>query len=169
LSIETLRPFFSVHSVSIPKMLTFSVIPSTLFCLITLIRCQDISYYEQAIQQVIFSSYSRSIQPAENVEVLVLLRLSQVIGLNEPTETVTTSSYLFLMWDDSRLSWDSSLYGNTSLTNVLTSQLWLPDFYVINTANSKGFISFENYRAYLTSDGRIIMNIGLIGMNTRKC
>jgi hypothetical protein len=145
-------------------MLIFSLILSALSCLITLTRCQNISYYEQAIQQAIFNSYSSSIRPTDNVQVSVLLRLSQVIGLNEPTETVTTSSYLFLMWNDPRLSWNSSLYGGITYINLLTSQLWLPDLYVINTADSKGFISFENYRAYLISNGLICMNIGLIGM-----
>ena len=44
------------------------------------------------------------------------------------------------------------------------SQIWVPDLYVINTADSNGFLQYNsNYVVYVFYHGLIYMNIALIG------
>lgn len=60
--------------------------------------------------------------------------------------------------------WNPADYGGTDHFTVLISQLWLPDLYVINTADSNGFVQYSSsYVAYLFYNGMIYMNIGLVG------
>ena len=47
--------------------------------------------------------------------------------------------------------------------NAAATLFWLPDLYVINTANSNGFLTYTNYKAYVWYTGLIAVNIGLIG------
>ena len=47
---------------------------------------------------------------------------------------------------------------------VKANLLWLPDLYVINTADSNGFITVSDSNlAYLSYDGTISINYGLNG------
>lgn len=132
--------------------------------LITLSLSQNTTYYEAAIQQAVFSGYSSSMRPVDNVNVSIQLQLAQIISLKEPTETLVTSSYLFVVWKDPRLAWDPTQYGQITAINIPASLLWLPDLYVVNTASSNGFISYSGIRAFLFSNGGLCMNVGLIGM-----
>jgi hypothetical protein len=48
------------------------------------------------------------------------------------------------------------------------NDLWIPDFYVINTANTDGLITFnDNAIVVVKFDGSIYLNIDLIDLNTR--
>ena len=99
----------------------FKFIPNTLLCLIALSKARNKTYYEYALQQALLSGYSTTTRPVDNFQVSVMLRLSQIISLKEHTKTMTTSSYLFLMWNDPRLTWDPSLYGGIDMINILAT------------------------------------------------
>ena len=100
----------------------------------------------------------------------IKLQLNQIINVNEINRIITTSSYFLAFWPDPRLKWDPSSYENITFVNIQANKLWLPDLFVLNTADSNGFISSaitNTNLAYVLSDGAVFINIGLINLNTR--
>ena len=135
------------------------------YCLLNVITAQTTTYFESALKLALFktASYDNSLRPADTTQILLKLQLNQIVGLNEKTEIITTSSYLFVTWIDSRLTWNPADYGNLYILSLSANEIWLPDLYVVNTASTNGFLSYSNYRIYVTYYGLIYMNIGLAG------
>ena len=44
---------------------------------------------------------------------------------------MTSSSYLTLVWNDTRLSWNPTKYNNTTDLNVPAKNIWIPDIAVM--------------------------------------
>ena len=131
--------------------MNFLLIPLTLFCFFCSYTYQSDTTDEYNMKKVIFSTtYDRTIRPADSTNIYLKMTMKQIIGLNEKTQIITTSSYLFAYWIDSRLKWDPTKYNNLYAITVPLSQIWLPDLYVVNTADSNGFLSMSsNYYGFL--------------------
>jgi hypothetical protein len=128
------------------------------------IKTQSDVDYEAALKTALFktASYDNTLRPSNPTYISLKLQLNQIVGLNERTEIITTSSFLFVSWSDSRLSWNPGDYGQIQILSLSANAIWLPDLYVINTANTNGFLSYTNYRIYVTCNGLVYLNIGLI-------
>ncbi len=59
---------------------------------------------------IIDKNYDRSLRPSSKTEIILELALKQLIDVNEKTQIITTSFYLFISWNDPRLKWNSSDY-----------------------------------------------------------
>lgn len=71
-------------------------------------------------------------------------------------------------WIEKRFHWNPIKFDDKVFITIPVNDLWIPDFYVINTANTDGSITFnENALAVVKFDGSIYLNIDLIGLNTR--
>lgn len=149
--------------------MNFLLIPLTLFCFFCSYTYQSDTTDEYNMKKVIFSTtYDRTIRPLDTIKISIKISMKQIVAVNEKSQIITTSSYLFVSWNDQRLSWIPAEYNNLYSINVPAFQIWLPDLYVINTADSNGFLSINsNYFGLLFYNGTIILNIGLIGLNTR--
>ena len=55
--------------------------------------------------------YEKSVRPTSQTEIELQLALKQLIDVNEKTQIITTSFYLFILWDDPRLKWNSSAFN----------------------------------------------------------
>ena len=107
------------------------------------------------------SSYDKSIRPSEPVDIYLRLIFKQIANVDEKNQIITSSSYLTASWFDERLTWNNSEVGIDFLM-IKSNLLWLPDLYVINTADSNGFITVSDSNlAYLSYDGIISINYGL--------
>ena len=103
-----------------------------------------------------------------NTKVLVGLKLSllKLISIDEVQGIMHSSAYLFAVWFDPRLVWEPKDYGGISELPILTSQLWIPDFYIINSADSSGSVNINGKSlAYVNYFGLIVINIDLLGKN----
>lgn len=58
---------------------------------------------ESILKKALFVGYDKTSRPSDRVDVSVKISLRQIIGLNEKTQIITTSSYLFVYWADPRL------------------------------------------------------------------
>ena len=137
--------------------------------LISISHSQDVTT-EKAIRTSIMNGYDSSSRPSDHTYISIKLQLNQIINVNEINRIITTSSYFLAFWDDLRLKWDPSSYENITFVNIQANKLWLPDLFVLNTADSNGFISSaitNTNLAYVLSDGVVFINIGLINLNTR--
>ena len=139
--------------------------------LITGSTTDDSDYHkiETTLKKAIFQSYDKSVKPSGVVDIWFDASLKQIVSLDEKNQIITTSIYLYAKWYEKRLSWNSSDYNDINSIKVSATELWLPDLFVINTADTNGFITISNSNlATISNDGNgnggfINLKIGLIG------
>ena len=125
---------------------------------------------EKSIQTNILTGYDKTSRPSDNVTLYLRMQLKQIINVNEINQIITTSSYFYVLWYDPRLVWNPTDYNSTIFIRVQANLLWLPDLYVLNTADSNGFILStisNSIYAYVLANGDVYLGIGLIALNTR--
>jgi nicotinic acetylcholine receptor len=142
-----------------------------IFILLTFIRSiksQMITNMESIVINQIFTNYSKNMRPTDQVEINLNLNLKQIVNVDDTNQLVTTSSYLTASWFDPRLKWNSSLYPLYAIS-FKVNQLWIPDLFVLNTANSNnGFLPLvDSNLGYIINNGQVVINYGLIGLTTR--
>ncbi|KAJ8337773.1 hypothetical protein SKAU_G00367390 [Synaphobranchus kaupii] len=91
---------------------------------------------ERLLLQKLFKEYNPKVRPArtwdEKVTVRVGMTLSQLIGLNEKNEQMTTNVFMNLAWTDYRLSWTPEEFDNITVVRIPPKKVWRPDVYLIN-------------------------------------
>ena len=126
----------------------------------------EIDYYktETILKQRIFQGYDKNVKPSQTVNIWFDASLKQIVSLDEKNQILTTSIYLYVNWYDGRLTWNLSDHNDTDSVKVTSTRLWLPDLFVINTADTNGFITYSKSNlASLNSSGCLNLLIGLIG------
>jgi len=135
---------------------------------IKVVNSQIETTYEKNLTNLIIKDYDKTIRPLDKVEINIKISLKQIVDLNERDQIITTSSYLFAEWIDSRLAWNSTYWNNTYWISMPSKRIWLPDFFIINTADSNGFVSWtDSSLAYIHNDGLVYLAMSLIGLKTR--
>ena len=123
---------------------------------------------EYDIFTYIFRNYSSKVRPSETVKIEMMLNLKQIVAIDEKNQIMTSSSTLQLFWNDTRLEWNSSSYHGVSEILVPLSNLWVPDFFVINTADTNGFITIQTQSlALVNEDGQVYIVFSLTNLKTR--
>ena len=89
------------------------------------------------------SNYDKSIRPSVPVDIYLGLSFKQIANVDEKNQIITTSSFLKASWYDKRLTWNYTEVGISFLL-IKANLLWLPDLFVINTADSNGFFTVSD-------------------------
>ncbi|XP_078000571.1 acetylcholine receptor subunit alpha-like [Glandiceps talaboti] len=94
----------------------------------TLVSCSDV---EAHLYTNLMSNYSKLIRPAEDphdvVNVNMSLSLVQLLSVDDKSQVITVSIWLYQIWYDYRLKWNSSEYGDIDYILVRGKDLWYPD------------------------------------------
>ncbi len=85
---------------------------------ILLLKCKADESTEHKIFKEIMKDYDKDLRPSVN-SIFLDLKLNQIINLNEKSQIMTSSVYLFLAWADDRLSWNSSATGYKDKNSIL--------------------------------------------------
>lgn len=118
---------------------------------------------EKILTNFLFQNYSKAIRPAQQVEIDVDFTLKQIIEVDEKTQILTTSSYLYLKWIDSRLAWNSSINGLDRLP-LPGKSVWLPDLFIINGLDSNAFLPVtDSSILWIKPNGSIFLTVSLNG------
>lgn len=129
------------------------------------ISSQLLNNAELSITTAILKDYNKLMRPSDTVNIIVDVQLKQIIDIGEKDQMVTTSSYLYISWNDSRFYWNSSWYNNVQNVLIPAKQIWLPDLFTVNTADPNGFLPIsETNLAIVNNSGEIYLNIGLNGI-----
>jgi len=108
------------------------------------------------------TNYSKIISPNDTVEIDLGISLFKIIQIDEIKEIMQSSAYLTVSWNDNRLKWDQNEYNNITHIYMPYSLLWKPDFNIINSADSSGYIKFsETTLAIIDCLGTVLLNIEL--------
>ena len=103
------------------------------------------------------------IRPSQIVTINIDIIFKQFVNFDEKSQILTTSSYLYTDWIDYRLAWNLTEYPLLYIT-LIANQLWLPDLYIINSADTDGFIKITaSNLALIKYDGTVILTNGLNG------
>jgi hypothetical protein len=71
------------------------------------------------------SSYDTSLKPPDTTKVSLGLNLIKVLSLAEKDQIITLQVEVRQSWVDSRLTWNSSLFGDLSEIYVVSSKIWV--------------------------------------------
>lgn len=122
------------------------------------------SQEESDLSSALFTNYTNLVRPSKSVEIALNISLKQVTSLDEQNQIITTSSYIFLSWIDERLKWNPSEYNSIENLPVKSKKIWLPDLFVVNTADNNGFVTISDSNVvWIQSNGHVYLTIALIG------
>ena len=114
------------------------------------------------------SRYNKNIRPDESVDFTASFSLKQIVSIDEKNQIMTSNSYLGLSWLDQRLKWNPEDYNDVKYILIPTSQLWIVDLFVINTAETNGFITIPTQSlASVSSNGYVYVVFSLTSLKTR--
>lgn len=90
-----------------------------------------------------------------------------VLGIKEVDTMRSEATFIMqlnLFWQDQRLAWNSSKFGNISETRVNAEPgnndfVWTPDLQLYEDGNIRLYDSFKRDWCVLSSDGSIVMNM----------
>jgi len=118
---------------------------------------------ELAISKLISNSnYNTIIPPDGFMQIYLDIFFKQTVKLDQNNQIFVSSSTLAARWNDLRLAWNKSEFPKIEWINLKATQIWLPDLYVINSADQQGFVPITN--ANLVSvkyNGEVYIKYGL--------
>ena len=125
---------------------------------------------EQALVVNLLNGYNRAIRPDPLVDVYMGVQVKQIVGLDEKNQILTSSLFVEQWWEDSRLSWNSTLFGEIQQVNILLKSIWLPDINILNSASGDGYFKINADFSYanIRYDGSVYLAIPALSLQT-KC
>ncbi|XP_044529017.1 acetylcholine receptor subunit epsilon [Gracilinanus agilis] len=95
----------------------------------------------------LFSNYDAGMRPVrwpeEKVSVNLKVTLTNLISLNEKQETLTTSVWIGIDWNDYRLNYSSKDFGGITTLRVPADLVWLPDIGLENNIDGVFEVAYE--------------------------
>ena len=135
------------------------------------LAAEDILYdaeYDLVINKL-FKNYSKSMRPSYKVDAKINIILKQIINVDEKTQTITTSSFLFINWNDKRMKWNPIEFQNLTKVPVQAKNVWIPDLFVTNTVEQVGFLPIsDSSLIWLYSNGSVYLTTSLNGKRSYR-
>ena len=123
---------------------------------------------EDIINAILPSTYKKSVRPSSEVMIYAFISLQQINSVDEKSQTITTNSYLTLLWTDQRLTWNISSYDDLADVMIPIKSIWTPDVAILNMADGEGFLKYNDYNlATVTNVGEVYVTISLNALKTR--
>jgi hypothetical protein len=116
----------------------------------------------QAIKNLILNSnYDPSILSQDFIQINVDMFFKQIVKLDQNNQILVSSSTLIAVWTDQRLAWNFTEYPIEAII-LKATQIWLPDLYIINSADLNGFIPVSSSNlAMINYSGLVTIIYGL--------
>ena len=123
---------------------------------------------ENILKTILPSTYKKSVRPSSEVMIYAFISLQQINSVDEKSQTITTNSYLTLLWTDQRLTWNISSYDDLADVMIPIKSIWTPDVAILNMADGEGFLKYNDYNlATVTNVGEVYVTISLNALKTR--
>lgn len=123
---------------------------------------------EQTLITTLLNGYNKNIRPDEEVTVDITASLQQIVSIDDKQQIMTSSSFITQMWTDERLQWTPSSNNNIEVVMLPVKSLWIPDTFVLNSADANGYLAINDYSlASVDSDGSVAMILPALTIRTR--
>ncbi|XP_060755688.1 acetylcholine receptor subunit delta isoform X2 [Neoarius graeffei] len=90
--------------------------------------------------------YNKELRPVESKDETVMiylsLTLSNLISLNEVSETLLTSVWMEHGWTDHRLAWNTSEFDDITVLRLPSSMVWLPEIVLENNNDAQFEVAY---------------------------
>uniref|UniRef100_T1JBH4 Neurotransmitter-gated ion-channel ligand-binding domain-containing protein n=1 Tax=Strigamia maritima TaxID=126957 RepID=T1JBH4_STRMM len=87
--------------------------------------------------------------------IIVHFFIFHILDLDEKTEIFSTNAYLMQTWDDLNFVWEPEDYGGLYYLPVDFEEIWKPDIYLLNNAESTNILPVAKTQIFLYNDGRV--------------
>ncbi|XP_058532452.1 acetylcholine receptor subunit epsilon [Ochotona princeps] len=103
---------------------------------------QELSLYHHLLDN--YDRESRPVQaPDETVTITLKVTLTNLISLNEKEETLTTSVWIGIDWQDYRLNYSKDSFGGLETLRVPSQLVWLPEIVLENNIDGQFGVAYE--------------------------
>lgn len=92
---------------------------------------------QDKLKKDLFANYDRFSRPDEHFNATKVKFGVSILHLesDERKSTVTVHSWLRMIWNDPKLQWNESDYGDVSVLRIADHEVWHPDLYLYNSAS----------------------------------
>ncbi|KAL7671732.1 hypothetical protein ACOME3_006635 [Neoechinorhynchus agilis] len=101
------------------------------------------------LHEQLFSKYNKNVLPVKDpripIELLLGLKLDQIVDIDERNQVMTTNVWLIHEWTDAKMTWDPSEFGGLTQIEVPSSLLWIPDVVLYNNADGTFVVDTVNW------------------------
>ena len=71
----------------------------------------------------------------------VNVTVASVLNINDARQTMTSSAFIIVSWNDKALSWNTSEYNGVEWVDVSADSIWTPDVYIANSLDKKSLLA----------------------------
>ncbi|XP_014385693.1 PREDICTED: acetylcholine receptor subunit epsilon [Myotis brandtii] len=82
-------------------------------------------------------------EPEDTVSINIKVTLTNLISLNEKEETLTTSVWIGIDWDDYRLNFSKEDFGDIGILRVPSTHVWLPEIVLENNIDGQFGVAYD--------------------------
>ncbi|XP_023245321.1 acetylcholine receptor subunit alpha-like 1 isoform X2 [Copidosoma floridanum] len=89
------------------------------------------------LRQHLLAKYDKLARPSQHwntTTVSVKLNV-QTVEVADHDNVMAANVFVIMTWNDDKLRWNSSEFGNLTQVNLGAHEIWLPDIYVLNSAS----------------------------------
>lgn len=99
---------------------------------------------EEKLINSLFNDYNKNRRGDTPVYVYLRIKIRQIVDIDQRNEVITTNLHISQAWFDERLKWNRVDFDNLTTIVVPVSQIWFPDTFILNTAESRGYLNITN-------------------------
>ncbi|KAM3716233.1 Acetylcholine receptor [Dirofilaria immitis] len=115
------------------------------------------SYHERRLYDDLMKNYNNLERPVQNhsepVVVYLKVSLQQIIDVDEKNQIVYVNAWLDFAWNDYKLRWDKTKYGNITDVRFPAGKIWKPDVLLYNSVDANFDSTYPtNMIVYNTGD-----------------
>ncbi|KAF7691580.1 acetylcholine receptor subunit delta [Silurus meridionalis] len=101
---------------------------------------------EERLIKHLMKGYNKELRPVQNkdetVPIYLSLTLSNLISLDEVSETLLTNVWMDHGWTDPRLAWNESEFDDISIVRLPSRMVWLPEIVLENNNDAQFEVAY---------------------------
>ncbi|XP_041364884.1 acetylcholine receptor subunit beta-type unc-29-like [Gigantopelta aegis] len=101
----------------------------------------------------------------DNTTMTLDMSLVAILDIDEVQQTFSFSAHIGITWEDARLRWNSSAYGDIESIQLRVEYIWFPAFYLLNPADSSTNLNTD-LPVYVDDAGFVALRIYTIFKTT---
>uniref|UniRef100_A0A914WL68 Neurotransmitter-gated ion-channel ligand-binding domain-containing protein n=1 Tax=Plectus sambesii TaxID=2011161 RepID=A0A914WL68_9BILA len=114
---------------------------------------------EHALHQALFKDYNKLLRPVKNQSTTTFLKSNtdvySIVSVNEQEESIDLVLWDVHTWQDEFLQWNPNDFDNCTSLFVPASEIWQPDYVVLNLLNREPIISDNVLYVRIDSNGLV--------------
>ncbi|CAH1114337.1 unnamed protein product [Psylliodes chrysocephalus] len=114
--------------------------------------------YTDKLRHDLLLNYDKFARPAQHFnKTTVQLGLEiRHVEFNEFKSMLTAFAWLRLVWNDEKLKWNTSDYGDINTLHIAEHEIWQPDIYLYNSAVSSPLNQYVNTHILVYPNGEVL-------------